>query len=164
MNKNVIPDDFTLSLVLVDAIPVLFFALNMALLGLIMNSSLFIIGALLCLYAGITKVLWKLIVVLKKKNIWWMFVQMRYVMPIGFVLMIISFFTNGDVEFTALGKLLLSMPSVLFFAAGLIGMGLMMYFMFNLDSSDLKSNWIEQITNGISQASFFVGLLLIVLR
>ena len=42
-----------------------------------------------------------------------------------------------------------------------IGMVLMSIFAFTLDSSDPKSNWIEQITNGIAQAAIFVGIIIL---
>jgi len=38
---------------------------------------------------------------------------------------------------------------------------MMIVFAVKLDRSNVKSNWIEQITNGIAQGCFFVGLLLV---
>ena len=40
----------------------------------------------------------------------------------------------------------------------LIAMGI---FASKLDSSDLRSNWIEQLTNTFAQAAFFFGILLL---
>ena len=42
------------------------------------------------------------------------------------------------------------------FAAGLLGMVLMTVFAFILDSADPRANWIEQLTNGVAQAAFFM--------
>lgn len=93
-----------------------------------------------------------------------MFLQMRYVMPLGFLLMIVSLITNRhSIRLEAILAGVLSIPSVLCFAGGVAGMALMMYFAFNLDSSDLKANWIEQLTNGISQMLIFLGLLFILI-
>ena len=162
INKNTIPEGFTLGLVLVDALPVLFFGASAVVISILFNSGLFLAGALLCLIGGAGKVLWKLIVVLKRKNIWPLFIQMRVLMPAGFLLMIISLILNrGRLHFAAIIAGMLSFPSVLFFALGVIGMALMIVFSVRLDSSDLKSNWIEQFTNGIAQAAIFIGLLLL---
>ena len=70
ITKDTVPEDFTLSLALVDALPVLFFGGSMILTALLFKSRLFLIGALACFWAGAAKVLWKIIVVKKKKNSW----------------------------------------------------------------------------------------------
>ena len=162
MTKDTIPENFTLSLAAVDALPVLFFAGSMILIGLIFSSPLFLLGAGLCFWAGAAKVLWKIIVAARKKNIWWLFLQMRIVMPIGFVLMLLAVILNlKAIDISTVLAAIVSLPSVFFFAAGLIGMILMGMFASKLDSSDLRSNWIEQITNALAQAAFFFGILLL---
>ena len=162
MTKDTIPENFTLSLALVDALPVLFFGGSMILIGLLFGSPLFMIGAALCFWAGAAKVLWKIIVAAKKKNVWWMFLQMRIVMPIGFALMIFSVILNRNaIDLSAVLAAVVSFPSVLFFAVGLIGMLLMGVFAAKLDSADVRSNWIEQLTNAVVQAAIFVGILLL---
>lgn len=164
ISKDIIPGGFTIPLVLVDALPVIFFAATMIIISLLFSSPLFLFGAILCFYAGAAKVLWKLIVVVNKKNIWWLFMQMRIVMPIGFLLMLIALIVNhSSISGGAILAAVLSIPSVIFFAIGVVGMILMMVFAFRLDSSDAKSNWIEQLTNGLAQACFFLGTLFILL-
>lgn len=161
MKKDVIPEDFTLALAAVDAIPVVFFGASMVVIGRMFSSGLFLLGALLCLFAGVAKVLWKIIVVLKRKNIWWLFLQMRILMPVGFALMLAGTVLNaGKINGKAVLAAALGFPSVIFFAVGIAGMGLMMVFGAKLDSSDVRANWIEQLTNGIAQMAFFIGLLL----
>ena len=161
MTKDTVPQDFTLSLAVVDAVPVLFFGASMIVAGVLFKSVLFITGAALCLFAGAAKVIWKIIVVLKKKNIWWMFMQMRTLMPVGMLMMIAGgIMCRGNVDFS----LFIRLPAVIFFALGVLGMVMMTVFAFSLDSSDLKSNWIEQLTNGFAQICFFAGLLCTVLR
>ena len=161
MTKDTIPENFTLSLAFVDSLPVLFFGGSMILIGLLFGSPLFLIGAALCFWAGAAKVLWKIIVVTKKKNIWWMFLQMRIVMPLGFVLMILAVILNRNaINLSAVSAAVVALPSVLFFAVGVIGMVLMGVFAAKLDSADVRSNWIEQLTNAIAQAAIFVGILL----
>lgn len=164
MTKDTVPEDFTMTLALVDSLPVLFFGAGMIVVSILFSSKLFFLGALLCLFAGAAKVIWKIIVVLKHKNVWWLFLQMRILMPIGFAAMIIGVIINKDaVNFAAILSAIVSLPAVVFFAVGIFGMVLMLFFEFKLDSSNVKANWIEQLTNGIAQASFFVGLLLITL-
>ena len=68
MTKDTIPEDFTLSLAFVDALPVLFFGGSMILTGLLFGNPMFLIGAALCFWAGAAKVVWKIIVVTKKKT------------------------------------------------------------------------------------------------
>ena len=162
ITKDTVPEDFTLSLALVDALPVLFFGGSMILTALLFKSKLFPAGALACFWAGAAKVLWKIIVVKKKKNIWWLFLQMRIVMPVGFALMLLSVILNRKaIHFAAVLAAVTSLPSVIFFALGLIGMVLMGIFASRLDSSDLRSNWIEQLTNTAAQAAIFIGILLL---
>ena len=103
----------------------------------------------------------KIIVVLKKKNIWWMFMQMRTLMPVGMLMMLAGgIMCRGNVDF----KAFFLFPAAAFFILGALGMVMMTVFAFVLDSSDLKSNWIEQLTNGFAQICFFAGLLSVVLR
>ena len=129
MTKDTIPENFTLSLALVDALPVLFFGGSMILIGLLFGSPLFLIGAALCFWAGAAKVLWKIIVVTKKKNVWWMFLQMRIVMPLGFVLMILAVILNRSaIDLSNVFAAIVSLPSVIFFTIGVIGMVLMAVF------------------------------------
>lgn len=162
MTKDIVPEGFTLSLALVDALPVLFFCASMMVISRLFSGRLFLVGAVLCFLAGAAKVLWKVIVVLRKKNIWFLFLQMRILMPIGFGLMLISLIANRSaISLAAMGAAFTRMPSLIFFLIGVLGMALMMVFAVRLDSSDAKTNWIEQLTNGISQAAFFVGLLLL---
>ena len=161
MTRDVVPENFSLALALTDAIPVLFFGGSMIIVSILFKSPLFLFGALMCLFAGAAKVLWKIIVVLKKKNIWWLFLQMRILMPIGFAAMIAAaFISRSGVDFSAIMHRATGFPPVIFFAAGILGMIMMFIFAFTLDSSSAKANKLEQLTNGIAQACFFVGLLL----
>lgn len=160
ITKDTVPSDFTLKLAIVDAIPVLFFGASMIVVSLMFKSGLFLFGALLCLFAGAAKVLWKIIVVIRKKNIWWLFLQMRILMPAGMVLMLAAvIIKRTSVDFSAILSAATGFPSVVFFIAGVIGMVMMTVFAFKLDGSDVKVNWIEQLTNGIAQICIFIGLL-----
>lgn len=158
-----VPEDFTLGLAAVDSIPVLFFGMSAIVISLLFDSKLFLLGAVLSFWAGAAKVLWKFIVVLQKKNIWFLFVQMRIVMPIGFLLMLASLAINAKrVSMAAIGAGLCSFPSCIFFLIGMTGMILMMIFAVKLDNGNVKANWIEQLTNGAAQIAFFIGLVLLI--
>ena len=158
--KTAVPEDFTLALALTDALPVLFFAGSMFIGGKLLGSIPFFIGGALCFWAGAAKVLWKIIVVTKKKNVRFLFLQMRAVMPVGFVLICIALV----IKINAIGaesvlEALTSLPSLIFFITGIVGLALMSAFAFLSDASDARSNWIEQLTNTAAQAAFFAGLL-----
>lgn len=160
ITKDTVPEGFTLALALEDALPVLLFGVSTVLLGLRYKSVLFVFGALLCFWAGAAKVIWKLIVVRKKKNVWWLFMQMRLVMPAGFLLMLLSLFTDGA-SLSGILAGLCSFPSVIFFALGVLGMALMGVFAKKLDSADPRANKLEQGTNTAAQLCFFLGILLL---
>lgn len=162
MTRDTIPVDFALGLAIVDALPVLLFGGSIILVGLRFGSILFLIGAALCFWAGAAKVLWKIIVVTRKKNVWWLFLQMRIAMPIGFALMLLAVILKlKAISLPVVLAAIISMPSVIFFAAGVLGMVLMGIFAAKLDSTNVRSNWIEQLTNTAAQASFFIGILLL---
>lgn len=160
ITKDMVPEGFSISMALVDAIPVLFFAINIIVLGIKAGFSwLIMLGGLLCFLGGAIKVLWKIIVAAKQKNIWWMFVQMRYTMLLGFLLIILGCIIDRHdlaAAFSGIGA-----GSIVFFVLWFLGMCLMGVFAAKLDNADPKANWIEQGTNGISQICLLIALLLL---
>lgn len=161
ISKDIVPNDFSFSLAIVDFFPCLFFLLTSIVLGLSFSSIIFIIGSIITFISGLVKVIWKLIVVFKKKNIWSLFIQMRIVMPIGFIIMIVGFIVACfNIDLGIFFKSLLNPYSLVFLILGVIGNVLMIICAIKLDSSDKKSNWIEQTINTISQLCFFLGFLL----
>jgi len=161
MTKETIPLDFTLGLALFDALPVIFFGISIMVIAGRFSSLLFLLGAALCFMAGFSKVLWKIIVVTKKKNVWVLFIQMRTIMPASLVLMLLGVFTERkSIEFGKIFSNVCTWPIAAFFAFGLIAMLLMAVFAFTLDASKTKSNWIEQITNCFAQLMILMGILM----
>lgn len=161
ITKDTIPESFSVLLALTDMIPVVFFGLSAVKLGDMLHSGLFIAGAVICLVSGVIKVLWKLIAAVSGKNIWPMFVQMRIAMPVGFLILIAALIAGrANLSGAAILAGLLGFPACVFFGIGALGMLLMMIFAFTLDSSDPRSNWLEQAVNGAAQICFFIGLLL----
>lgn len=162
ITKDIVPDDFSLALAFTDLFPVFFFGASMFLIGSKLTSVTFTLGASLCMLAGTLKVLWKIIVVLRKKNIWPLFIQMRIMMPIGFLFMLIGLFSSkNNISSSSVFHSIFQLPSGIFFLLAILGMVCMSIFAIKLDSSDSKSNWLEQITNGLAQLCLFIGLLLL---
>ena len=85
MTKDTIPQDFSLGLALFDALPVILFGMGTWLLWKMTGNVIVLAGAVICFLSGMLKVLWKIIVVIRRKNVWPLFIQMRIGMPAGFV-------------------------------------------------------------------------------
>ena len=131
-------EGFTLSLALVDAIPVLLFGGSCILIGLMFKSPLFITGAVLCFLAGFFKVLWKVILAVSKKDVTVLNKQFRYVMCAGFLLIVISLIAgHSRISLSGIFSGLTSIPSVFFFIAGICGMITMGILGKKLDNSDV---------------------------
>lgn len=161
ITRDTIPEGFSVPLALTDMIPVVFFGLSAVRIGALFHSALFTAGAIICLASGVVKVLWKLIAAVSQKNIWSMFVQMRIAMPIGLAAMIAALIAgHARLSGAAILAGILGFPSCVFFGIGALGMVLMMIFAFAMDSSDPKSNGIEQTVNAVAQICIFIGLLL----
>ena len=84
---------FTLQLAIMDAVPVLFFGIAAIMLGVKLRSWVFLVGALLCFLASFGKVLWKFMIAVARKDVALLGMQLRYVMPTGFLLMAAGVFT-----------------------------------------------------------------------
>ncbi len=162
ITKRTIPEGFSVSLALVDLIPVVCFGLSAVRIGSLFSSTLFMVGAGICLTSGVVKVLWKLVAAVSQKNIWSMFVQMRILMPVGFLVMLAALIVDrGNLSGKAIFAGLTGFPACIFFGLGILGMILMTIFALRLDSSDPRANWLEQGVNGIAQMCIFIGLLLV---
>ena len=157
MEKN----EFTLSLALVDALPVLFFGCAAAMLGVKLQSALFIVGAALCLLAGAGKVVWKLLLALRGKDVAFLGVQLRYVMPTGFLLMLLGAILAERETVLSLLQAAVRMPSVFFFALTIVGLIAMVVCAKKFDRFDVRANWIEQGINAAAQACALIGVLLL---
>ena len=148
MTRETIPEGFSAPMAFVDLLPVVFFGLSAVKEGNLFHSGLFVAG-------------WKLIAAVSQRNIWPMFVQMRVLMPVGFLTMFAALIVdraglNGEAMLAKLS----GFPACLFFLAGALGMILMLVFAFRMDSSDPKVNWMEQTVNSLAQICFFIGLML----
>ncbi len=160
-NKNEVPEGFTFMMALEDFLPVLFFSFSVGILSGRFHSMLFAIGAFLVVWSGILKCLWKFAVALAKKNIPFLFYQMRVVMPVGFLIMIVGLIIDRDqLSVSVILSQMLSFPACIFYLIGIVLMILMSVFAVKLDSNNAKNNWIEQGTNAVAQLMFLIGILL----
>lgn len=150
----------TLAMALTDAVPVVFFGASAVLISLIYGSVLFCAGALLCVLAGLGKVAWKLIKAVSRRDIRLLFVQLRVLMPLGFLLIILSLFVDGA-DFHAVWKNVTGFPCVILFAAGACGMAAMIILGTFADPGKICVNWTEQIVNTLSQLCFLLGVAVI---
>ena len=154
-------ENFTLSLALFDALPVIFFSITMIITATKFKSELFIAGAITTAIAGALKVLWKIILAATKKDISILNKQMRVLMPIGFIMIIVGAITGrGAFDFSLFFHRATQMPNIIFFIITIIGMILMSAFAAKLDQTKAKSNWTEQITNAVSQLSLMIGMII----
>ena len=153
--------EFTLALAAVDALPVLFFGAAAAVLGAKLQSALFIVGAALCLLAGAGKVVWKLLLALKGKDVALLGAQLRYVMPTGFLLMLFGGFFAERETVRALLHAAVRLPSAAFFGLTIVGLIAMVVCAKKFDRFDVRANWIEQGINASAQACALIGALLL---
>ena len=155
------PTGFTLSMALMDTLPVLFFSVSIGVLSARFGSALFLAGAILVILAGIMKVLWKFLLATVKRDVRIFNRQMRFIMPAGFALMIAALITDRDKwSIQDVAAHAFSLPSLIFFILALSGIGCMSYFARHFNQMDAKSNWIEQGTNVLAQFFFMMGVLI----
>ena len=154
-------EGFTLSLALVDAIPVLFFGASMIMVAARFRSPLFIAGAVISTLAGCCKVLWKLILGIWKKDVRWLnkpFVPMQ---ATGFLLMLVSFLLGfGKINWAAVLGAVTGFPSILLFLLWIAMMGTMGWYRKNRFDNSAKANWAAQLINCVGQGALFFAILL----
>jgi len=148
----------TLPLALMDFIPVLFFFITTILIASelkkihFIGGLLFYVGGIFSFIGGFLQALWKLIMVSSKKNISILHTLFKYFMPIGFLLIIDALImSRSNLSWKILKSKLMSMPCLLFIIVIVICMTLMTTFIFTLDSSKIKTHWIEESVNIIFQ-------------
>ncbi len=155
-------EGFTITLALVDAIPVLLFGASMILVAGKFGHPLFIAGAVISTLAGCCKVAWKLVLGIWKKDLRWLnkpFVPMQCA---GFLMMLISFILGfGTIQWSGVLAGITGFPAVLFFVGWLGLMGFMGWFRkHRFTQGDAKANWTAQLVNCLGQACLLLGILL----
>ena len=162
---------YTLGLALFDIVPVFLFLISCILIYSMCMSRLFLAGALCCFIGGMAKVIWKLIVVLAKRDIPAFSRVFRVLMIGGFALMLLSVILStvrtvasgrafADSAMAGLWRGLTFMPAMLFFIAGFAGMCMMGWLGSHMDKS-ARSNWIEELINTAAQLAILAGAVIV---
>ena len=151
-------NQFTMGLAFFDALPVAFFGIAVIILGGKLHSLLFVGGAVLCFLAGVGKVLWKLILAWRDQDVRILGMQFRFLMPVGFLLMILGALIKSS-EVLPLLHAACRMPAAVFFFISCCGIAGMVFCARRFDQHSVKGNWIEQIINTVAQGSFLLGVL-----
>ena len=115
----------------------------------------------MCLLAGGGKVLWKLILARKGRDVPWLGAQMRFLMPLGFALMTAGALLADRGTATALLRAAARLPSALCFGGTVLGLAAMVVCARKFDRHDVRGNWMEQLINAAAQACAMIGVLLL---
>lgn len=150
---------FTWQMAVVDALPVLFFGIAAMVLGKKLSSVVLVAGAAVCVLAGAGKVAWKLLIALAEKDVPVLGSQLRFLMPVGFVLMIAGAATSRRDLLLGLAASALSLPSLAFFVLAAVGICGMVACARRFDRYDVRGNWIEQCINAAAQGCLLLGVL-----
>lgn len=150
---------FSLPLALLDAVPVILFSITLILLMRVLPHPLMIIGGSCCILGGLGKVIWKLMIALAHKDIPVLGAGLRYLMPLGFLLIVIGFFLAERSRVILFWKQMASVPSLIFLILVCIGVLLMLFFAKKFDRSDVRGNWLEEITNVFLQTMVLLAVL-----
>lgn len=154
------PEGFSLAMALADCLPILFFSISSSVLAVRFASMLFRTGIFLVILAGAMKAGWKFVIALAGKDVSLLNRQMRFLMPSGFLLILLSLFADRERwSAAAILRHMISLPSLLFFLAGAAGILRLCHLARHLDGRDAKANWNEQLTNGITQLCILLGIL-----
>ena len=162
MSKNTGKQGFTLGLALMDAVPVIAFGIDMALLAKPLQSKLFLIGAVISLFAGTCMVIYKLLLATIKKEVPWLKKMMPIGMSLGWVLMIVGLIINrSKINLPAIWKAVSTVPASIFFLFGIaFFVAFIIYFKTKFNADSAKDNWIEEILNAGTQVCILIGVIL----
>lgn len=154
-------EGFTLSLALLDYVPVAAFGAAMVLAGEAMNNPLFMVGAGLSFLAGLMKATWKLILGLWKKDVKFLNKPFLPMQGLGWLIMlpaaIYSLFKAGPGRALAA---ICGMPQLIFFVIWFAMTGLMVWYKKNrFIREDARCNWTAEIINSIAQCSLLAAVI-----
>ena len=149
-----------MGLALVDLAPVLLFLLSGLIMYSMYGSPLLLAGVIACFTGGLCKAIWKIIIVIRKKDCTALTRAFHILMPAGFALMILSVPAGGKPAFAGLWRSITMMPASVFFAAGFALMCFMGYLGSHLDNS-ARSNWIEEVVNTLAQLAVLAGMIVV---
>ena len=154
-------NDYTFGLAIFDAVLVLIFLLSGLVLYALSGSLLVLTGAMIAFAGGMSKVVWKILIVKCSADSPGLTKAFHIMLPLGLGLM-----TIAAVIAVARGKggeimhAVTLMPASLFFALGLAGACLMGWLGKRLDDS-ARSNWIEELINTAWQTAILIGVVIL---
>lgn len=156
---------YTLGLALFDAVPVIVFLLSGIVIYTMFRSQVFLIGVLSAFAGGLSKVIWKLIIVTRKKDVTWLTKAFWILMSGGFGIMLLSVIIAAIADpaggtLAGLWHGLTMHPAWIFFLTGFAGMCLMGYLGAHMDAS-ARSNWIEEAVNTLAQTAVLIGVIIV---
>ncbi len=152
--------DASIGMAIVDALPVVCFSASMILVAQMYQSIIFMIGAILCVVAGLGKVLWKFILAITQKDVSILYRQFHFLMPAGFILMIISLVVKRP-SWSVIWVNVSSFPCNISFLIAIVAFVIMGILGAKMDSSDKKANWIEQIVNLVAEVCILIAVIII---
>lgn len=150
--------EYTMGLALLDIMPVLLFLASGLIMYSMYGSPLLLAGVLACFTGGLCKAIWKMIVVVRKKDLPGLTRMFHILMPAGFALMILSVLAGGKAAISGLWRSLTMMPAAILFIAGFVLMCIMGYLGSHMDNS-ARSNWIEELVNTLAQLAVLAGVI-----
>jgi len=153
---------FTLGLALLDAVPVIAFGVDMISLSKPLQSSLFLIGAILAMLGGVCMVLYKIILAICKKDYPICKKMFPFFMGSGWVIMIVATIIKRKlISLPGIWKAICTMPACIFFILGLLFfVAFIVYFKTKFNADSAKDNWVEEILNAGAQLCMMIGVLL----
>ena len=162
---------YTLGLALFDIVPVLAFLAAGIVLWTMWSDRLLLAGVICSFIAGMSKVLWKLLVVVKRRNNAALTGIFHILMPAGFALMMLAVILStvktvagggafAESAMAGLWRGLTMKPAVWCFLGGFAGMCLMGYLGSHMDDS-ARANWIEEIVNAAAQLAILAGVVIV---
>lgn len=164
-------EGFTVSMALVDALPVIFFSATIFMIALALKGSgitfwVCIIGAIMIIISGLCKVLWKLLLGLKVGDVKILNKIFVPFMAGGFLITVVGVIIGTitkAIKWGAVIHAMTSLPAIIFFIFGifaLCAMGVLRSSKKREDfNKDAKKNWIAQFTNAFAQGMVMLGTL-----
>lgn len=150
--------EYTMGLALLDMVPVFLFLASGLIIYSMYGSLLLLAGVTACFTGGLCKAVWKVIVVIRKRDLTGLTRAFHILMPAGFALMILSVPAGGRAALSGFWRSVTMMPALVLFVTGFALMCLMGYLGSHMDNSS-GSNLIEEWVNTLAQLSVLAGVI-----
>lgn len=153
--------EYSPGLALFDLVPVIIFLLSGIVIYAMYDSPLLLAGVVSAFAGGMSKVIWKMIVVFGHRDYPLLTKAFRIFMFGGFGLMILSLLVRaGQGSLAGFWRSVTMMPAAIFFLIGLAGMCGMGYLGSHMDNS-VRANWIEELVNTLAQTAVLIGVIIV---